>query len=270
MERMGMSDMIRDSQRCCPGNGVSENGSSGSANRAALENGSRAVIVTGASSGLGRAIAKSLAGEGFQVFGVGRNFGEDAWPENFHKIVMDMNRTGAFYEEIRGLVKRENIYALINNAGVGYYGLHETLNPAKIHEMVTINLEVPMVLAQMTLRSLKKNHGYMINISSVTAKQANPHGCAYGATKAGLSSFGASLFEEARKYGVHVCTIHPDMAKTNLYRNADFCQGEDADTYLLPEQVADAVRMILSGPESMTVTDVTLRPQRHQIRRKNH
>ena len=83
MEGMGMSDMIRDSQRCCPGNGVSENGSSGSANRAALENGSRAVIVTGASSGLGRAIAKSLAGEGFQVFGVGRNFGEDAWPEIF-------------------------------------------------------------------------------------------------------------------------------------------------------------------------------------------
>lgn len=258
-----MSDMFCDSQRHCSGNG-----GFGSDSRAASENDGRGVIVTGASSGLGRAIAQSLTGEGFQVFGVGRNFGEDAWPENFHKIVMDINRTGAFYEEIRGLVKRENIYALVNNAGVGHYGLHETLNPAKIHEMVTINLEAPMVLAQLTLRSLKKNHGYMINISSVTAKQANPHGCAYGATKAGLSSFGVSLFEETRKYGVHVCTIHPDMSKTNLYRNADFCEGEDEDTYLSPQLVADAVLMILSGPDSMTVTDVTLRPQRHQIRRK--
>lgn len=231
-------------------------------------NGEKTVLVTGASSGIGRAIALRLLEEGYNVYGIGRSFGTEPWPWGFHMLVMDMNRTGAFYEQIRGLVKQENIYALINNAGVGYYGLHETLNPAKIHEMVTINLEVPMVLAQLTLRSLKKNHGHMINISSVTARQANPHGCAYGATKAGLSSFSASLFEEARKYGVHVCAIHPDMAKTNLYRNADFCQGEDADTYLLPEQVADSVSYVLSAPETMSVTELTLKPQKHQIGRK--
>ena len=228
----------------------------------------RSVLVTGASSGIGRAIALALLEGGYEVYGVGRDFGGTCWPAGFHPIAVDMQRTGAFYEHIRQLLKKISLFALINNAGVGYYGLHETLNASKIHEMVTINLEVPMVLTQLALRDLKKNQGYLISISSVTAKQTNPHGCAYGATKAGLSSFCASLFEEARKYGVHVCTVHPDMVKTNLYRNADFCEGADAAAYLEPEAVARAVCHVLSAPDTMTVTDITLRPQKHQIRRK--
>lgn len=227
-----------------------------------------AVLVTGASSGIGRAISERLLLEGYTVYGIGRSFEDGVCPSKFHPIAMDMKNTGAFYEQMKALLKQDNFVALINNAGVGYYGLHETLNAAKIHEMVTINLEIPMVLTQLALRELKKNHGYIINISSITAKQANPHGCAYGATKAGLSSFSASLFEEARKYGVHVCAIHPDMVKTKLYRNADFCEGEDENTYLLPEQIADAVSYILSAPKTMSVTDISLRPQKHQIRRK--
>ena len=79
-----------------------------------------------------------------------------------------------FYEQMRLLNKREDIGCLVNCAGTAYYGLHETLNPAKIHEMVTVNLEVPMVLCQIFMRNLKKNHGHIIQISSVTAKQASP------------------------------------------------------------------------------------------------
>ena len=238
-------------------------------NRAAGQaKGRKAIVVTGASSGIGRGICERLLAEGYEVYGIGRSFASTPGQEHFHPMIIDMRNTGAFYEYIKGLLKKINLYGLINNAGVGYYGLHETLNAAKIHEMVTVNLEVPMVLAQLALRILKNNHGHMINISSITAKQANPHGCAYGATKAGLSSFGASIFEEARKYGVHVCTVHPDMVKTNLYRNSDFCEGEDENTFLLPKQIADAVSYILSAPETMSITDISLRPQKHQIRRK--
>lgn len=228
----------------------------------------KTVIITGASSGIGKAVARQLLAEGFCVWGIGRDFGPEEWPKEFHKLILDMSATGPFYEHMKKIIKAHSVFAIINNAGVGYYGLHETLNAAKIHEMVTVNLEVPMVLTQMALRELKKNAGYVINISSVTAKQTNPHGCAYGATKAGLTSFSESLFEEARKYGVHVCAVHPDMAKTNLYRNADFCEGAEADTYLLPEQVADAVSYILSAPETMSITDISLKPQKHRIRRK--
>ena len=77
-----------------------------------------------------------------------------------------------------------------------------------------------MIITNLLLRDLKKNKGTIINISSITAGKANPHGCAYGATKAGLTSFSHSLFEEARKYGVRVVNLEPDMTDTKLYRNA--------------------------------------------------
>ena len=134
--------------------------------------------------------------------------------------------------------------------------------------MVRTNLEAPMILTCQLLRTLKKNRGYVINISSVTASGSNPHGCAYGATKAGLSSFSRSLFDEARKYGVKVVTISPDMTQTNLYRNADFREGDEAGSYLLPEEIAGAVEYILSQREGLVVSDITLKPQIHRITRK--
>lgn len=125
-----------------------------------------------------------------------------------------------------------------------------------------------MILTQQLLRHLKKNAGYVISISSVTAAQSNPHGCAYGATKAGLASFSRSLFDEARKYGVKAVAISPDMTQTNLYRNADFREGDEPASYLLPADVADAVEWILGQRDGVVVTDITLKPQLHRIKRK--
>ena len=98
-----------------------------------------------------------------------------------------------------------------------------------------------MIITNLLLRDLKKNKGTIINISSITAEKTNPHGCAYGATKAGLTSFSHSLFEEARKYGVRVVNLEPDMTDTNLYRNADFTVDENEAARIQPNEVADAV-----------------------------
>ncbi len=125
-----------------------------------------------------------------------------------------------------------------------------------------------MILTQQLLRHLKKNAGYVINISSVTATQTNPHGCAYGATKAGLASFSHSLFDEARKYGVKVVTIFPDITQTNLYRNADFQEGDVLESYLLPEDIAEAIEWILRQRKGVIVTEITLKPQIHRIKKK--
>lgn len=229
----------------------------------------QAAIITGASSGIGLAISKQLAFMGYEVFGIGRNFAEHPqWKEDgLHPVVCDLLDTELLCRQIRQIKKENQVHVLINNAGVGYYGLHEELSPKKIQELVRTNLEAPMILTQQLLRELKKNAGFIINIASVTAYKTNPHGCAYGATKAGLASFSASLFDEARKYGVKVATVSPDMTQTNLYRNADFREGDDIDTYLLPEEVANTVAFILSQREGMAVTEVTLKPQRHQIQK---
>lgn len=230
-----------------------------------------AAIVTGASSGIGLAVSRTLCGLGYEVFGIGRNFdaaGETEWEGNFHAIVCDILDTEKLLGIVRRIYKERRARVLVNNAGTAYYGLHEELNPQKIQQMVRTNFEAPMILTQQLLRTLKQNQGYVINIASVTANGANPRGCAYGATKAGLASFSRSLFEEARKYGVKVASIYPDMTRTNLYRNADFCEGEDEMSYLNPQEVADAVKYIVSAREGLAVTEIALRPQFHRIRRK--
>ena len=211
-------------------------------------------IVTGASSGIGKEISGVLVEMGYEVYGFGRSFsdeepdqidtkrdltgkictenGTDAQNEEkgmLHRIVCDLLDTQELERQIKQIRRQGGVQLLVNNAGVGYYGLHEELNTQKIQKLVRTNLEVPMVLTRLLL----------------TAQLNNPHGCAYGATKAGLSSFSRSLFDEVRKYGVRVVTIQPDMTKTELYRNADFAQGEEEASYLLPEEIAETVRDIL-------------------------
>lgn len=230
----------------------------------------KAAIVTGASSGIGYAISRKLCELGYQVFGFGRNFEKAELKEEdgFHPVVCDVLDTDKLCACVKQIASQNQVQVLVNNAGVGYYGLHEELSPSKIKELVRTNLEAPMILTQQLLRHLKKNAGYVINISSVTAGESNPHGCAYGATKAGLASFSHSLFDEARKYGVRVVTIFPDMTRTNLYRNADFKEGDEIESYLLPCEVASAVTFALKQRDGMLVSDITLKPQIRRIKRK--
>lgn len=230
---------------------------------------SKIAIVTGASCGIGLAISERLCKLGYVVYGFGRNF--EKCPLNhptFHRVILDIRETGKLQEEIRRIKKEGEVHILVNNAGAAYYGLHEELNPAKISEMVRVNLETPMILTNLFLRDLKKNEGYLFNISSVTATQANPHGCAYGATKAGLSSFSKSLFEEQRKYGIKVVNIQPDMTDTDLYRNADFGVDDSEYAHLWKEDVADVVEEVLQKREGLVVTDITIRPQLHRLKKK--
>lgn len=229
----------------------------------------KTAIVTGASSGIGLSISKVLLSLGYKVYGFGRDFSKSNLKhENFMPIVCDLLNTTLFYDTVKSIDKNEDISILINNAGIGYFGPHEELNPKKIHEMVTINVEVPLVLSQLLLRKLKKNQGYIINISSIEAKKSSVFGCAYGASKAALSHFSSSLYDEARKYGVKVVAIHPDMTSTNFYRNANFKESDDIEAFICPDEVANAVNMVINQRHGLVVTDITLRPQKIKISRK--
>lgn len=229
----------------------------------------KAAIVTGASSGIGFEISKVLIDLGYKVYGIGRDFSKINYKnEGFIEVSLDITKTSLLCEKIKEIKKNEDIYILVNGAGVGYFGPHEELDAKKIHEMTAVNIEAPMIISQILLRDLKKNKGYIINISSITAKKQNTYGCAYGATKAALTSFSLSLFEEARKYGVKVVALHPDITKTNFYRNADFKEGETEDSFLNPCEIAEAVKMIIKSRNGLVVTDLTIRPQRHMIKKK--
>lgn len=229
-------------------------------------------IVTGASSGIGAAITAALVGRGMEVYGIGRDFQkQEELMKNplFHAVVCDLRKHSdveRVISDIRSLAG--HIDVLVNSAGAGYFGPHEQISPSKIHDMVSVNIEAPMIIAGLLLRDMKKYGGFIINISSVTAKKSNTYGCAYGATKAALTSFGESLFDEARKYGVKVLNIHPDMTESAFYRNADFTSCEEEDLRLLPDEIAQCVMAALDMRDGAVVTDITVKPQRHGIKRK--
>ncbi len=235
----------------------------------------KVAVVTGASSGIGLAISKMLVQQDFFVYGFGRTFCDSECFDNkfkslFHQMVCDITDTKQLIDKLNIIRQQHRVELLVNNAGVGFYGPHETLNSTKIQQMVRTNLEAPMIITNILLRDLQKTKGTIVNISSVTATKSNTHGCVYGATKAGLTSFSHSLFDEVRKTGIKVINIQPDMTKTNLYRNADFTDDEDMLACLEPKEVADIIKYIIGCRDGLVISDVTLKPQFHRIKRKNN
>lgn len=225
----------------------------------------KVAVVTGASSGIGYAISKMLFEEGYKVYGIGRVFqGDVSFFEE--RISMDIRDTDAL---IKKLSSFKNVDVLVNAAGSAFYGLTEFMTPEQISEMCRVDLEAPMIITSALLPRIKDKKGYIINIASVTSTRINTHGACYGALKAGLRSFGRSLFEEARKHGVKVVTVCPDLTRgTRLYRNADFEPSDDDGCFLVPEDTADCVRNILSMRDGACVTEVEVRPQLNRVEKK--
>lgn len=224
-------------------------------------------IVTGASSGIGLAISKMLAEEGYRVYGIGRIFPDDSVFFE-QRLSLDLRDTDILLNKISGI---KTVDLLVNAAGSAYYGLAEFNTPDQIKEMCRTDLEAPMILTCSLLPRLKDSRGMVINIASVTSTRINTHGAAYGALKAGLRSFGRSLYEEVRKSGVRVITVCPDLtAGTKLYRNADFKPSEEDGCFLTPEDTAECVRDIINMREGAVVTEVEVRPQFNRIEKKKN
>ena len=231
----------------------------------------KTVLITGASSGIGLATGLKLAQEGYVVYGIGRRFDESlTYPATFHRYTCDITDTKALNKTLQDIKTALGTPApdiLIHSAGVGLYGLQETLDTSDLQTLIRTNLEAPVLITTEFLGYMKqRKSGHILFISSVTAKKTNTYGCAYGATKAGLLSFANSLFDEVRKNGIKVATLLPDMTKTNLYRNADFTADDTA--CLFPEDIADTVSYVLSAGEHFNVTELTIQPQLHRIKKK--
>jgi len=230
----------------------------------------KVAILTGASRGIGLAVAKRLVNLDYKVYGLARSFEKtDFSHENFIAVSCDVTKTNELVEIIRCIEDQEpEIHLLVNNAGIGFFGPHEQIPVKCIQTMLRTNLEAPLILCQLLLRTLKKSKGTIIFVSSAAAKKISTHGCAYAATKAGLSHFSNSLFEEIRKYGVKVTALHPDMTKTSFYDDVDFTYDDEEDAVLLAEQVADAVEYVIGSGPNLVVNDITIRPQKNRIKRK--
>lgn len=225
-------------------------------------------VVTGASSGIGKAITNKLLTLGYTVLGVSRNIKEsDFNHDNFHAVTCNL----AEEKETMKLcerVKKEDVFILINCAGFGRFEPHEELHVNIISEMTFVNLTAPMLLTNAVLRSLKENAGYLININSIEAIRASKFAAVYSATKAGLKAFSDALFEETRKSGLSVTNINPDMTQSSFYDELRFDVSKKKDEKLLASDITDAVEHILKMRKGAVVSDYTIRSLHFGIAKK--
>jgi len=217
----------------------------------------KTALITGSSSGIGKAIRTELEKNDYKVYGVSRKNGE---------IICDLKDTKALHVKIKEFLKTTDIDLLINCAGVGVFAPHEEISFKKINELIDVNLKAPIVLTSLCLRSLKKTKGHIINIASVEATKHSKFSALYTATKSGLRDFSLSLFEELRKSGVRVTNINPDITKTAFFDELSFEPSNKEDTYIKPEDIAKTLMHVIKSP--FVVTDITVRPQKLEILKK--
>ncbi|MFY9073812.1 SDR family NAD(P)-dependent oxidoreductase [Malaciobacter mytili] len=207
-------------------------------------------IVTGYSSGIGKAIASLLEENSYKVI----------------RLKSRLNDKKALEKEVKELLKNQEVNLLINCAGVGVFKPHEEISLDKIQELIDVNLTAPIVLTNLCLRSLKKTKGHIINISSIEATRHSKFSALYTATKAGLRNFSLALFEELRRCDVKVTNINPDLTKTNFFEEFNFEPSDSKNAHLIPEDIAKAVWEVINFDG--VITELTVRPQRLEIKKK--
>lgn len=224
-------------------------------------------IVTGSSSGIGEAISRMLLKEGYNVLGISRTKGPIEHPA-FSHISCDLRQSAALEALQTELLAVKDLKLLVNSAGFGRFEPHEELSPKTITDMIAVNLTAPILLANLLLRPLKALKGTIINITSIEATRHAKFSALYTATKSGLHAFGHTLFEEVRNSGVSVVTINPDMTETPFFEDLRFGVGESDEVKLFASDIAEAIHNLLSMRQGLSITELTIRPQRFGITKK--
>ena len=175
------------------------------------------VLVTGASRGLGAAIATKLAAEGFHVLALSRKGGE-ARQERITPVAFDLADTVAIPAFVRGLRQQFGpIYGLVNNAGLGTEGLLANMPDEAIEALVRLNTLSPMLLSKYVVRGMMaQGRGRVVSISSIVASTGFNALSVYAATKASLVGFTRSLAREVGRVGVTVNAVAPGFIDTEM------------------------------------------------------
>jgi 3-oxoacyl-[acyl-carrier protein] reductase len=235
----------------------------------------RNVIVTGASRGLGLAIASALAASGYRVLAIARS----ASPE-LEATASTAGQAGGgavqFYPfdllEVSGMAQLVSrlrhevgpIYGLVNNAGLGTAGVLAMMRDEQIEALIRLNTLSPIVLTRHVVRSmLSERAGRIVNVSSIVASIGYSSLSVYSATKASLIGFTRALAREVGQLGITVNAVAPGFVDTEMTRSLESGQREQiirrSALRRLPEpaDVASAVEFLLSE-KARNITGITL------------
>jgi len=198
----------------------------------------RAIVVTGASTGIGHATAKLLLDKGFKVFGsVRKQLDADRlkseFGANFTPLLFDVTDEPAVLaaaREVRAVLNGETIAGLVNNAGIAVPGPVLELSADEFRRQLDVNVIGPIIVTQAFASllgsdsSLKGPKGRIVMISSVAGKNGNPLTPAYAASKHALEGLSESLRRELMLFGIEVVIVAPGPVKTPIWS-----KGQDVD-----------------------------------------
>jgi short-subunit dehydrogenase len=203
-------------------------------------------LVTGASSGIGRATALALADCGAVVAVTGRDVGAlGAVAERTGGPVLtgDLVVPGVAEDVVaRAAFSLGGIDVLVSNAGGGWAGPTASMSQADIDDLLDLNLRAPLHLTMACLPwMIERGQGHVIFVSSVAGLLATPGEAVYSASKAGLTAFARALWSETAEHGVAVSVISPGVVDTAFFERRNRPYGMSRPRPIPAEKVADAV-----------------------------
>jgi 3-oxoacyl-[acyl-carrier protein] reductase len=233
------------------------------------------VIVTGASRGLGLAMARLLAEAGYRIIALSRSSTAELAAAS--RAAADAGRGAIEFracdlsdlKQIAPLVKalRADIgplYGLVNNAGLGTSGLLSTMRDQDIERLIQLNTVAPIVLSKYVVRSMMAHReGRIVNIASVVATTGYSGLSVYSATKASLIGFTRSLAREVGPLGITVNALAPGFISTEMTQDLDEAQRQQIARRSALKRMADPIDVarsveFLLGDGGRNITGTTL------------
>ncbi len=228
----------------------------------------RCFIVSGASSGIGRACAKMLLLQGYTVIGLSRDSSKFTQPHpNFYGYQIDLADLKNLAGHFKALLKTyPNISGMILSAGQGRFASLEEFSYAQMQTLLDINLQSPIFTAKALLPHLKKQPlADLVFIGSEAALKGSRKGSLYCASKFGLRGFTQALRDECAKSSVRVALINPGMVKTAFFDDLSFSPGDAESQHLQATDVAEAVQYVINSRKGIIVDEINLNPANHVI-----
>jgi len=228
----------------------------------------RRAVVTGASSGIGRAIALGLAASGFEVHAVGRDRDRLAEVEgeadgdrvNVHPV--DLLDDAALEALARTVAVDGRLDVLVHAAGIHRQRPLAESSSEDFDAIVRTNLRVPHELTRLLLPALMATAGEVVLVNSSVGLRSGPGVAAYGASKHGLRALADSLRDEVNGRGVRVLTLYVGRTATPMQAGIVAAEGGawEPDRLVQPADVAEMVLAAIALPRTAEVTEISIRP----------
>ena len=182
-----------------------------------MDTSGRVVLITGASSGIGHACARHLAGRGFRVFGASRRAGEKA-AAGVEPVEMDVDSDASVEAGVAELLRRAGrIDAVVNNAGWALAGSVEDTTPDEARAQMETNLLGTWRVCRAVLPAMRAaGRGHIVNIGSIGGRVGLPFQAAYSASKFAMAGFTEALSGEVRPFGIHAVLVEPGNYRTGI------------------------------------------------------